>query len=178
MVGTIHREAWRTLLMGAVAFCWACVHDGGPNGPACDNAGAVPCSDCDAANPAHPACYDAFTREALPVFKRYCLGCHGTGGIGEFLTGGDSGVNFEPDLAYGRLLRPSFGDKGATMRIVPGHPEASALYNKITAGSNGVWFGSPMPQGKALSETDPEAVEIIRKWIANGAKPPAASGPR
>ena len=89
--------------------------------------------------------------------------------------GGDSGVNFEPDVAYGRLLRPSFGDSGATMRVVPGNPEASAIYNKITADNNAVWFGSPMPQGKALINTDPEAVEAIRKWIAGGAKPPVAS---
>lgn len=74
--------------------------------------------------------------------------------------------------AYARLMLPSFGDSGATRRVVPGHPEASAPCNKISADAKAVWFGVPMPQGKALIHTDPETVEAIREWIAGGAKPP------
>jgi hypothetical protein len=70
---------------------------------------------------------------------------------------------------------PSYGDSGATLRIVPGNPEASALYNKITADANAVWFGDAMPQGRALINTDPAGVDAIRGWIARGAKPPATS---
>lgn len=178
MNGTIPKDLLKTLLVAMSAFFGACFQDGDPNGPGCDNVSADPCGDCDTADPAHSACYDAFTHEVLPVFKTYCLGCHSTDGIGEFQTGGgDSGVNFEPALAYKRLLMPSFGDLGATKRVVPGHPESSALYNKITADMETVWFGSPMPQGKALMGIDPVAVEAIRKWIAGGAKPPVDSNP-
>lgn len=153
-----------------------------PAGPVCNNlSGAAPCSDCNASNPEHLACYDGFTREVLPVLERRCLGCHNTGGPGEYATGGDSiGLNVDrADLqamgVYRRLLMPSYGDSGATRRIVPGNPEASALYNKITADANAVWFGDPMPQGRALIQNDPGGVDAIRRWIARGAKPPATS---
>lgn|GEM_PF-4124480 len=162
------------LLAAVAVFTWGCSQEDIPVAPACDNHGAAPCGDCDSANPAHTACYDAFTLEVLPIFKMYCLGCHSTDGIGEFQSGGsDSGVNFESGQAYQRLMMPSFGDHGATRRVIPGHPEASALYNKITSDANAVWFGLPMPQGKALLHTDSTAVETIRKWIAGGARPPA-----
>lgn len=168
--------SWHALLAGMAFLPLACSHGDDPTGPACGNETAIPCGDCDAANPAHSACYDAFTREVLPVLERYCLGCHGTEGIGEFQTGGGgSGLNFEKDLAFERLMRPSFGDGGATKRVVPGHPESSALYNKISSTVKTVWYGAPMPQGRALADTDPEAVEAIRRWIAGGAKPPGGS---
>lgn len=171
--GPFKRFSLQTLLAGMAFIPMACFHEGDPAGPACGNTTAIPCGDCDAANPAHLACYDAFTHEVLPVLKRYCVGCHGTDGIGEFQTGGvGSGLNFEVELAFGRMLMPSFGDDGATKRVVPGNPESSALYNKISAGADTVWYGSPMPQGRALSDTDPEAVDAIRKWIADGARPP------
>lgn len=154
----------------------------GPVGQICNNlSGTAPCSDCNATNPEHLACYDAFTREVIPVLERRCLGCHNSGGPGEFETGGD-GIGLNVDRAdlqavgvYQRLLMPSYGDSGATLRIVPGNPEASALYNKITADANAVWFGNPMPQGQALINFDPAGVDVIRRWIARGAKPPATS---
>lgn len=168
------------LVSGALAYLGACskAEDAtapqGPTGPACDNAASIPCADCDTANPAHAACYDIFTRDVLPLAKRYCLGCHSSDGIGEYQTGGaDSGLSFEPGVAYARLLMPSFGDSGATRRVVPGHPEASAFYNKISADAKTVWFGSPMPQGRALILTDAQGVDAIRRWIAAGARPPA-----
>ncbi len=153
-----------------------------PAAPACNNlSGTTPCVDCDATNREHLACYDAFTLEVLPVLERRCLGCHNSGGPGESETGGTGiGVNFDrADLeavgVYQRLLMPSYGDSGATMRIVPGKPEASALYNKITADADAVWFGDPMPQGRALIQNDPQGVDAIRRWITSGAKPPAAA---
>ena len=153
-----------------------------PAGPVCNNlSGTAPCGDCNPTIPEHLACYDAFSREVIPVLERRCLGCHNSGGPGEFETGGDSiGLNFDrADLeavgVYRRLLMPSYGDSGATRRIVPGKPEASALYNKITADANAVWFGDPMPQGRALIHNDPEGVETIRRWIDRGARPPAIS---
>lgn len=169
------RRVAAVLLAAAAFLAGACVQEDEPAGPACDNSASVPCGDCDTTDPAHAACYDAFTREVLPLARKYCLGCHSTDGMGEFQTGGaDSGMNFEPGVAYARLMMPSFGDSGVTRRVVPGHPEASALYNKISGDAGTVWFGLPMPQGKALIHTDPLGVEAIRRWIAGGAKPPAA----
>lgn len=141
----------------------------------CDNRTNMPCADCNTANPEHSACFDAFTHDVLPVFKKYCLGCHTFGGIGEFSTGDfDAGLNFEPEVAYERLLMPAFGDSGATRRVVPGDPAASALYNKIVSDIKTVWFGTPMPQGSPLIKTDSAGVATIRRWIAGGAKPPIA----
>ncbi len=155
-----------------------------PPVPACNNlSGNVPCIDCNAADREHLACYDGFTLEVMPVLERRCLGCHNSGGPGEIETGGDSiGVNFDRAAleavgVYRRLLLPSYGDSGATLRIVPGHPEASALYNKITADANTVWFGDPMPQGQVLISFDSAGVDAIRRWIAQGAKAPAAAAP-
>jgi hypothetical protein len=179
------RMALKSLMAGWVVLLGACFQDeerggsGGPSpstlptGPTCDNRTTIPCVDCYTANPEHLACYDAFTHEVLPVFKKYCLGCHSAGGIGEFSTGGiDSGLNFEPDMAFQRLLMPAFGDSGATRRVVPGSPEASAVYNKIVSDIKTVWFGSPMPQGNPLIKIDSAGVDAIRKWIVGGAKPP------
>lgn len=179
------RIALKARLVGWVVFLAACFQDEKPSGPTgpsapslpvepiCNNLTTTPCSDCNTANSEHVACYDVFTHEVLPVFAKYCLGCHSAGGIGEFSTGDfDSGLNFEPEVAYERLLMPTFGDSGATRRVVPGQPEASALYNKIVSDIKTVWFGAPMPQGSPLIKTDSAGVEAIRRWIVGGAKPP------
>ena len=122
-----------------------------------------------------PLDMDVFTETVFPPLYQDCVGCHSNGGIGEFLTGGtDSGMSFDDvNTAYQRLMMPSGGDSGATMRVVPGDPDASALYNKIISETEDVWYGDPMPQGYAWINTNPDAVEAIRQWIAAGADGPA-----
>jgi hypothetical protein len=174
----IRKTAWKGVALAGCALLASCAQESGPNGPTCDNrtTGAMACGDCNAANPEHKACYDAFTYEVYPILESRCIGCHSSGGLGEFLTGGeDAGLNMEQALVYQRLLMPSFGDSGATRRIVPGRPDSSSLYDKIISVDVPPWFGSSMPQGNALINTDPLAVAAIRQWILLGAKPPAAN---
>jgi hypothetical protein len=53
-------------------------------------------------------------------------------------------------------------------RVVPGKPEESFLYQKVT-GQLGPEEGDPMPQTGAI--LPPGQVELIRQWILNGALP-------
>jgi hypothetical protein len=165
----------KILPIAGFVFLTSCLQESGPNAPACDNrvAQATACSDCESTNPEHRACYDTFTHAVYPIFKSRCIGCHTSGGMGEFSTGGDeTGLNFDKDVAYNRMMMPSFGDSGKTQRIVPGIPDSSSLFNKINSNKNAPWFGSPMPEGYALVNGDPKAVETIRQWILDGAKAP------
>ena len=119
---------------------------------------------------------DVFTDSVYPILELHCVGCHSSGGIGESFSGGaDSGMSFvDVNVAYERLQMPSFGDGGATDRLVPGDPDASSFYNKIVSTTEEVWYGDPMPpQGSPLIDSEPEAVETIRQWIAAGADGPA-----
>jgi hypothetical protein len=178
--GTLTDKLLAPLLLVGLALMTSCVQENIPSGPVCNNlsSSSEPCADCDSRNSDHKACYDAFTHEVLPLLELRCIGCHSGGGLGEFSTGGEeTGLVMDQDLAYARLLMPSFGDSGATRRIAPGFPDSSSLYNKITSTQPEIWFGTPMPGGTPLINTDPEAVETIRQWILNGAKAPAVSPP-
>ena len=104
----------------------------------------------------------SYFRQVRPLLQANCQGCH------------------QPAKAEGgyvmtdpaRLL--AAGDSG-TAGIVPGKPEASHLLSQITPGVDGK---SEMPKtGKPLAPAD---IELIRRWIAEGAKndSPASVGQR
>ena len=74
-----------------------------------------------------------------------------------------------PDVAYDNLVGvDSFGLPG-TLRVAAGDAEASFLYDKLQAGTNGTQpaFGQPMPLvGDALSADE---LEAVRLWIEGDA---------
>ncbi|HEY7157497.1 MAG TPA: PSD1 and planctomycete cytochrome C domain-containing protein [Gemmataceae bacterium] len=94
-----------------------------------------------------PAAPLSFESQVRPLFKVYCLDCHGAG---EKLRGG-------LDLRLRRLTVEG-GDSGPA--IVPGSADDSLLYQRVRDGE--------MPPGKTkLSQAD---VEKIARWIATGAR--------
>jgi hypothetical protein len=70
--------------------------------------------------------------------------------------------------AYSQLLMPCSGPncKGMGTRVVPGHPETSVLYDKIT--NDPPQCGGAMPKsGQPLAASD---IARIKAWITEGAK--------
>lgn len=94
----------------------------------------------------------SFAKDVAPIFAANCAGCHAG------------------NVAMGTLDLDSFagiqkgGHSGPV--IVPGHSGESLMYLRITGA-----LAPAMPlNGKKLADGE---IEIIRKWIDAGAKPPA-----
>jgi len=102
---------------------------------------------CAAAAEQPAATPPTFESHVRPLFKVYCLDCHGEG---EKLRGG-------LDLRLRRLTVQG-GDSGTA--VVPGKPADSLLYQRVRDGE--------MPPGK--TKLPPAEVEKIARWIATGAR--------
>ena len=91
------------------------------------------------------------------VFQPSCVfaTCHKRPGVG--------GLQLEVDIEAELL---GVAAKGAPdrIRVVPGEPEASYLLEKLTAKMPAA--GDQMPPGAPL---EPDRIELVRRWIANGA---------
>ncbi len=87
-----------------------------------------------------------FERDVRPIFKTYCLGCHGAGEKLE----GDLDLRLKRFAARGGISGPA---------IEPGEPDASYLLMRIQDGE--------MPPGE--KKVPPEQVAVIERWIAGGA---------
>jgi hypothetical protein len=97
-----------------------------------------------------------FARDIEPIFMSGCSGeyCHG------------NFVN-TPARAYRFFVdQPSTQCDGRTL-IVPGHPEASYLMEKVR-GEN-VCMGEPMPRGVGNS-LRPDQIQLLSEWIRDGAR--------
>lgn len=92
------------------------------------------------------------------VLRARCAGCHGASGNLDL-----SSVR----VAFAQLIHaPAAGEAcgGRGERVVPGHPESSLLYRKLT--DDGV-CGARMPLN--APRVPDEERELIRRWIAGGA---------
>jgi Protein of unknown function (DUF1549)/Protein of unknown function (DUF1553)/Planctomycete cytochrome C len=87
-----------------------------------------------------------FEKDVRPIFKAYCLDCHGGG---EVLKG-------HLDLRLKRFAERG-GDSGPA--VVAGRPEESLLIERLKNGE--------MPPGE--KKVPPELIGRIERWIANGA---------
>lgn len=91
-------------------------------------------------------------RHARVVLKRYCAPCHhgtGSAGIVEF------DVTRQPDLLSKELIDPPL--------VIPGQPDESYLFERVEK--------NQMPP-KAIKERPiSEEKDVIKRWIADGAKP-------
>ena len=93
-----------------------------------------------------------FARDVLPVFAKYCYGCHATG-----IKMG----SFECDTYEGVMNGANHGSV-----VVPGKPEDSRLYLTLA--------GKMSPAMPLSKETlTPKEIAVVKDWIAAGAKPPA-----
>ena len=93
-----------------------------------------------------------YNKEVLPVFEKYCFGCHASG-----IRMG----SFECD-SYEAVMRGA--THGAV--VVPGKSAESRLYQSLTGE-----ISPAMPL--SLERLTGEELAIIRKWIDGGAKPSA-----
>src|SRR5438874_5009244 len=95
-----------------------------------------------------------FAHDVQPIFRQYCIGCHGA-------------ALHQAGL---RLDRRSDAMRGGTTTpgvIHPGDGRSSILYIKIS----GSQFGPQMPPTGVLR---PEQIDIIKRWIDDGANWPDA----
>ncbi len=111
---------------------------GGPSGP------PPPVTPAPTATPGGSATV-SYSRDVQPIFDRNCVVCHG----------GSAGLWLD---SYERVMAGS--ERGPV--VVPGDPEASELYRRITGASQ-----PSMPLGQP--PLPPQEIETIRRWIAEGA---------
>lgn len=111
--------------------------------------------DGDGVDPARDSDRVDFNRDIRPIISNNCYACHGPDGEAR-----QAGLRF--DLPSGPIT-PS---KDGKVAIVPGHPEQSEMYARLTAADPDERM-PPADSGKALS---PAQIELIRKWIEQGGR--------
>lgn len=97
-----------------------------------------------------------FNRHIRPILSANCLTCHGP-------DAGGRKADLRLDLAEGGALAES--EKG-TIAIVPGKPDESELYVRITSDKR----RKHMPPAKTGKELTKEQIELLRRWIEQGAE--------
>ncbi|MED5400207.1 MAG: PSD1 and planctomycete cytochrome C domain-containing protein [Planctomycetota bacterium] len=90
-----------------------------------------------------------FEQDVRGIFKAHCFECHGE----------TDKVEGGLDLRLKRFLVAG-GESGAA--IVVGKPGSSTLIQRVAAGE--------MPPGKDSKKLTPQQIDVIRRWIAAGAK--------
>ncbi|MCZ6596172.1 MAG: PSD1 and planctomycete cytochrome C domain-containing protein [Planctomycetota bacterium] len=93
-----------------------------------------------------------FAREIRPILAEKCLICHGP-----------NDDDREAELRFD-VKEVAFADRGGYAAIVPGDSAASEMVLRITDELD------PMPPPEAELELTPEEIELIRRWIDEGAE--------
>src|SRR5262249_34665832 len=107
------------------------------------------------AAPARPAGPPVeFNRDVRPILSDACFACHGP-------DKGKRKADLRLDTEEG-----AFADLGGHKALVPGKPEQSALYLRLTEKD----ARKRMPPAKSGKSITPEQVETLRRWIEQGAK--------
>lgn len=95
-----------------------------------------------------------FNRDIRPILSENCFQCHGP-------DSGTRAANLRLDIEAGARA-----DRGGHPAIVPGNLQKSALVGRITA-KDPARVMPPPSSGKKLK---PKQIELLRRWIAQGAK--------
>ncbi len=156
------------------------------------------CTELDYQTPGHPLCgctpeqkddpndancYDevSFADDIQLIFDlNQCAGCHAPpNGAGYTQTGFDEGgLDLTEGFSYDALVNVPTWEAptvAPTMRVVPGDPNNSYLYLKVAKTTEELEaIGKPglygrMPQG-TVDGIDPDDIELIRRWIKQGAQ--------
>jgi mono/diheme cytochrome c family protein len=99
-----------------------------------------------------------FNREIRPLLTNNCFRCHGPDE--KERKGGKGGLRL--DTAAGAAA-----DLGGTAAVVPGKPEQSELLRRVSAADD-----ERMPPAKSGPRLKPDEVELLRRWIRQGAPYP------
>jgi hypothetical protein len=97
-----------------------------------------------------------FHRDIRPILSEMCFQCHGP-----------DAKQRKADLRLDNR-EDAFSDRGGYFLIVAGNLEASNLYQRITSTDP----KRQMPPPKAGKHLSPRQIELIRRWIEEGAKWP------
>lgn len=97
------------------------------------------------------------------VLTGSCAGgyCHGG-------TAGGWTVKSDAASTYTQLVDKTSSACSGLKKVEPGQPEKSSLYLKLRGSFMGVCTGNKMPTGGSVTATQ---LEMVRSWIAGGAKP-------
>src|SRR3954447_17543293 len=94
-----------------------------------------------------------FQREIRPVLSENCFQCHGPDATARM-------AGLRLDLKDAAMQS---GKNGAA--IVPGKPDASLLYQRISSGDE----GRRMPPAHSHRKLTPQQIALLKDWIATGA---------
>jgi len=95
-----------------------------------------------------------FSREILPILSENCFHCHGPDASGRK-------ADLRLDTKEGAFLKNADG----AAAIVPGHPEASMLVERILTTDK----DELMPPPKSNRKVTPGERELLKRWVAEGA---------
>lgn len=95
-----------------------------------------------------------FARDVLPILSANCFACHGP----------DEGER-QADLRLD-IEQDAKAERGDGAAIVPGEPDQSGILLRMTSDDPDL----RMPPAESHKTVTPEQIEIIRRWIAEGAR--------
>ena len=95
-----------------------------------------------------------FVKEIKPIFELNCVACH------------NEAHAYENGKYRLDTKSEAFQPRKKTQRIVPGHPDDSAVYTLTTLPPNDDSRMPPRDKGEPLTK---EQTELLRRWIAEGA---------
>ncbi len=93
-----------------------------------------------------------FTRDIRPILSEKCVICHGP-----------DEADREADLRFDQR-ETVFEDRGGYFVVVPGKSEESELFLRVADPDD------PMPPASAGLDLTPEEIELLRRWIDEGAE--------
>jgi mono/diheme cytochrome c family protein len=110
-----------------------------------------------AAGPGTPAPGDSpvdFNRDVRPILANHCLLCHGP-----------DAKNRKGDLRLDRR-EGALADRGGYAAVVPGKPDKSELFRRVSSKDS----DEVMPPSKTGKKLTKVQVDLLRRWIAEGAE--------
>src|SRR2546429_1122681 len=95
-----------------------------------------------------------FNRDVRPILSDNCFACHGP-------DKNKRKADLRLDTEEG-----AFGDRGEVVIIVPGKPEQSELFRRISTTDEKL----RMPKAKFGKKLSAQQIDLVRQWILQGAK--------
>ncbi|MGA9519867.1 MAG: hypothetical protein WBV82_00300 [Myxococcaceae bacterium] len=131
--------------------------DGGSIGGGGNDGGTIPVPGGDAGVPNGAVSY---SKDVQPILNAYCTGCHTAGNP-------RGNLNLDPGVSRGELLNVPSGCNNQVVNVKAADPQGSMLWRKIMG--DPTRCNAVMPTNGALNSFDPEAADVIERWIQQGA---------